>query len=651
LMARLMEKHNITMAMGASGVSNAKELDTQSLVARGEAFYLDMLRNTGNEKYQGRELVWLADYEPYAHEGPTTQFSYTPEALEAFLAFIQAPPGQTLSPLLIMERYEPQWTKFRCRQHALAIKSQVDALKRFEPQAVYALCSESLPGEGEDASDFFRRNGVDLRMMDPYVDMHLPMIYAQTAMLYRRIEASVTQLEKPVLPTITSGYGNSIRHPERLSRVMVAAAFLGAPGVYHWPSFMGMDGCEIQASQRAMGLIAELEPFIKHSQLLSRNDQVFCAEAKPEEFYYALRGDGNKTMLFMANDSKNKTFYPRITHAGGETPLYVTDVVNRVLVSPGKGEERFGVQQLRKGFRVTLPPNAMRILLFADEASLVTDGVIDTCVVERAYEAVRAESAALRRSESQHGMSYQFDGDALVVTTPVQTVKLNMNDCASGEWLLNRAEEQVQVLDFLGHEYLDYPAPTQIHELCADLENVEFGKDSITVVAYYKVTLPIYQGLAFRKTFIISRDVPRIAVNLKVIPTGGFRNFALRIGHGMNSAETVLYVDGRPVKQADTTVGGDVYTRDATTFTPFIISKHIQPQGVFNTNTCGLRLPSGNGMVDCEFGDEVKAVMHWHNDTVGCGTMELLYDKAYDHNDPHRAQTIEYSYTLKSKTL
>ena len=51
--------------------------------------------------------------------------------------------------------------------------------------------------------------------------------------------------------------------------------------------------------------------------------------------------------------------------------------------------------------------------------------------------------------------------------------------------------------------------------------------------------------------------------------------------------------------------------------------------------------------VECDFEDRVKGLMHWHGDAVD--TMELMYDKAYDHNDPHRAAAWECAYTLRAR--
>ena len=61
----------------------------------------------------------------------------------------------------------------------------------------------------------------------------------------------------------------------------------------------------------------------------------------------------------------------------------------------------------------------------------------------------------------------------------------------------------------------------------------------------------------------------------------------------------------------------------------------------------GLLLPGRGLAVECGFGAEVKGVMNWHDDTVA--TMELMYGKAYDHNDPHRARVWTCAYVLEAR--
>jgi len=647
VMAELLEKHGIPMAMAASGVRSTTELETQAVADQGLRFYGEMLRRTGNEVYRARELVWVHDYEPYAHEGPATQYSFAPESIAAFRAFLGVPAATELTPRIILSEYVEQWVRFRCQQHALVIKAQAEALKAFSPQAIYALSTESLPGSDEHAAEFFRRSAVDLRMMDPYVDLHLPMIYNRNATYYRRVEATVKGLKKPVLPTITCGYGNAVRDPGRLRRLMVAAAFLGAGGVYHWPGFWAMDANELQSSQRAMALIAKLEPFLQASELVVRNGQVSCPEAKSEHLYHAVRGAGLERLVFLAHDGTSETCYPLVRLPEAKRPMVVSLFPTGEILSPGDGQVSSSREQLRQGFRLRLPPSSMALVRYTPAPSSPTAVVVDTRVWEREYRAQLAAAAAKSRGAKKHGMSYRLDGATLRIDTPAQSLRLAMDDCAVGEWSRNEGGKQQPLLHILGRESFDFPGVFLPKNTPVELEKVEFGKDAVTVVVYYKVTSVPYEGLAFRKTFTISRDTPKVAVGLAIIPADGFRQFALRIAHGVRDPGTRFLLDGKPVLPSEKLLGGEVYTRAATEFTPFILSKLVTAQGTFTHDRLGLLLPGRGLAVECGFGAEVKGVMNWHDDTVA--TMELMYDKAYDHNDPHRARVWTCAYTLEAR--
>ncbi|MBT7162416.1 MAG: hypothetical protein HN904_06525, partial [Victivallales bacterium] len=163
-------------------------------------------------------------------------------------------------------------------------------------------------------------------------------------------------------------------------------------------------------------------------------------------------------------------------------------------------------------------------------------------------------------------------------------------------------------------------------------------------VVYYRVDTVPYEGLAFRKTFTVARDAPRIAVKVSISPASGFRQFALRVVHGINAAGSRFRLDGRTCAPCEKLLVGNVYTRKSTDFAPFLQSKRVTKVGTFSQDHFGLLLPGGEWVVGCKFESRVRGLMNWHDEAVD--TMELMYDKAYDHDDPHRAAVWECSYTL-----
>ena len=648
MMAELLKKHNIPMAMNIGGARSGSEIETQALINNGEEFFTDTLKRTGNKEYLNRELVWINDYEPYAFEGPALQYSYAPESIAAFRKFLGLDEEAELSPWMVAVKYEKQWVEFRCRQHAEVIKAQYKALKKFCPQAIYALSSESLPGSNENQYDFFKQFGVDLRMMDDWTDLHLPMIYSRTTLYYHRLESCIRQLDKPVMPTITCGYGNSARDPKRLMKIMVGAAFLGAPGVYHWPGFWGMDANEMQSCQKAMALIARIEPYLKTTKLLDRKNHVSCRDTKDEEFYYAVRGNAGEYLIFLVNDDKNKTFFPVVRLPEASAPLYVTELIGNKALSSGSDGGRFSIVQLKKGFHVKLPPDSIKLLRFAPQANAGSGTAISAAAMKKEYDAALKKQKSMNRGAEKNGMSYTRVNDILVVSTPVQKLSFQMNNCAVGKWELIQGGKTLRLLDFLGIDHFDYPAGVRIKDIPAELEKIELKKSEVVMALYYKIKDAPYDGLAFRRKLIIFRDKPEIKVHLDIIPANGFRQFALRVVNGVNISGSNVLVDGKPVPAMRTgTNGGNIFIRKDTNFVPFVKSKHIKDCGKFSTDSCVLQLPENGFEIQFEYSNKVKALLNWYN-VHNMDTVELIFDKAFKTDDPHQVQTWSCAYTLKA---
>ncbi len=649
LMTKLLKKYNIPMAMNIGGARSGSEIETQAVINNGVSFFNDTLEGTGNKEYLNRELVWINDYEPYAFEGPALQYSFAPESLAAFRKFIGLADKTKLTPRMVAEKYEKQWVKFRCFQHAEVIKAQYKALKKFCPQAIYALSSESLPGSNENPYDFFKQFGVDLKMMDAWTDLHLPMIYSRTTLYYNRLEACTRQLKKPVMPTITCGYGNSIRDPKRLTKIMVGSAFLDAPGVYHWPGFWGMDANELQSCQRAMALISRLEPYFKATKLLDRKNYVSCRDAKVEDFYYAVRGNAGEYLIFLVNDDKNKNFYPKVILPDAAVPLYVAELIGNKTLSSGSDDGKFSALQLKKGFHVKLPPDSIKLLRFSPQAHSGSGDAIDAATMKKEYDAALKKQKSMNRGAEKNGMYYKRVNDILVVSTPVQQVSFQMNNCAVGKWELIKNGKTLRLLNFFGIDQFDYPAGFRIKDIPAELEKIELKKDEVVMSVYYKVKDAPYDGLAFRRKLVIFRDKPEIKVQIDIIPASGFRQFALREVNGVNISGSSVFVDDKAISSMRSgSNGGNIFTRNNTKFTPYLKSKHIKECGNFRTNSCVLQLPSGL-KVKIEFSNKVKALLNWYN-IHNMDTVELIFDKAFITDDPHQIQTWSCAYTLKALT-
>jgi hypothetical protein len=137
-----------------------------------------------------------------------------------------------------------------------------------------------------------------------------------------------------------------------------------------------------------------------------------------------------------------------------------------------------------------------------------------------------------------------------------------------------------------------------------------------------------------------------IKVNCKIIPVDGFRQFAYRLNCVSENAKAVFIVDGkkRPVPAGAKVIGGDIFTRKDSSIGKYIDYPWSKIKGTFSSNQCALTVPDSKYVIYCNYSDKVKALMSWHSGKIR--TMEVIYDKAYDHNDPHRAAVWESNYVL-----
>ncbi len=632
---KLLTKYQIPMAVNLSGISSDIEIDTGELAAKGLPIYRELLNKNKNEKYRTSQLVWITDYEPYAYEGPVTKYSFSPESIKAFRQFINLPTETELTPRLILTKYLKPWVEFRCRQRADLIKTQVKALREFNPKALFALCAMPQPGTDENQFEYFKRFGIDLRLFDPYVDMHLPMIYGDDAMFYRRTDATVTQLKKPVYVVVTCGYGRGVHRPQRLFRIMAGSAFLGAKGVYHWPGLKSMDGEFLQNMHRAMNLISEIEPFVKNSKRLPVGKIVSCPGAKTENFFSAVRIKDQACMIFLANEGKNTTLYPVISLPENVDNQKIIELVDKKKISTGK-----------RRFRLELPPRSIRVI-FAGAENLLSNaelGVIDVNAVELKAKVLQDKMASLHRNGAAHNMSYSFKGSILEVNTPSQNIKFDMNDCALGQWQLKEKGRPMKILSSLGRDYFDYPATLPLKNIPVELENIKITKSNVQMQVSFRLKDAPYDGLVVRKIFVIARNTPEIKVKIRVIPAGGYRQFALRVNHTSAKPDAVFYIGGKPA--GNIIRFGNVYTRKGFDLQTLFQAKNIVGRGAFSANSCGLMLPGEKLLIKCLFSDNVQALMSWHDSTVN--TMELIYGRAYPDDDPHKIKEFEYAYTLQS---
>lgn len=634
LMRELMEKYQIPHAMNVAGAADPNEIEPQVFLEKAAAMYKELLARNKNEAYRDQKFAWISDYEPYAYEGPVTKYSFAPESIAAFRQYLKLPETAPLTPREILEKYKSQWIRFRCSQRAELVKLQADAVREYASKGIYALCSASLPEFGVDEECYFEEFGIDLRQVDSYVDLHMPMIYERDALFYRRTHATVAQLQKPVFVTVNCGYDLGVYRPYRLFRLMIGSAFLGARGVYHWPGLDGMDVEFLQNINRAMVVINRIIPFVDASQPPSTDSLVTCPNTKPQDFFFAERRKDNNYMVLLVNESKQETLYPIIAIPNEAGISNIFELV-----------EQHRITTKNNLLTVELPPDSIRIIHFGPDAGL---DVTPTTTVDAEATAAKAQQQqaryeAARKGAAAHGMSYRTVSEVLELKTPAQELKLDMTDCALGEWLL---PDGTRLLKQLGIIYFDHPAALKIADCAAQIDDIRITPQAVELTCSFTIAKAPYDGLVVCKTFTVLRDAAKVNLAVRIIPAGGYRQFALRLNHCIDREASFLLHD-QPASGVERY--GNVFWRNGFNGEALFDNKQTCRRGTFTENDCSLVLSPPQARVDCSFGNDVKGLMTWQRPKIA--TMELIYGKAYSDNDPHKVQEWEYRCVLTAKKL
>jgi len=199
----------------------------------------------------------------------------------------------------------------------------------------------------------------------------------------------------------------------------------------------------------------------------------------------------------------------------------------------------------------------------------------------------------------------------------------------------------------------------------AVLEGWELEPERVRVTFSYVLTHECYKGLKVRKTYVVAKRVPRVTLQLAVIPASGYRPFTYRanqvIAVGLAEAEA----GGQPYAAcAEYLVPGakgvvcegpskrqSLYIREGATFGaagPPLLSLVKRGGGgpsSFAGVWCALRNRVTGEKVKAVFDDRADELFFWRSGSIA--TLEWVYQPAYPDNDPHKVATWTAEYTLE----
>lgn len=205
-----------------------------------------------NSPVKIKSIVW--DIEPGAKD-----HCFSQENREEFQKFTGLEAIPTIEE--IRKNYTEKWFAFRVEQHRLIIQQFSKAMRKYLPDTKFILCTDPLQEGKTQVSDWC---GVDARLSDNDVDMHMNMPYYSGLQYYNNLELNMKYLKKPNFPLIDPAENAESFYfrytPEKVKQNIIASAALGAAGIGFWPEDL-FDGRYLVKISEAFDIVSCAESF------------------------------------------------------------------------------------------------------------------------------------------------------------------------------------------------------------------------------------------------------------------------------------------------------------------------------------------------------------------------------------------------------
>jgi hypothetical protein len=643
------DSKTMPQAIGVGG-GRTRLLCPSALIKGGADYYVKTLTAGNALKYikKGSPSITV-DYEPYC-DGWVTKGCFCKDCLKDFARFANIS-SSGLTPKTILTKYEDKWVEFRCIQRAKVVKAMVDAIHRLNPEAKFMLCSMPMPGKGEDYR-YFKEYGIDLRLYDSFVDIHMPMNYVPNIKYFHRLERDAKCLKKPLMPIIDNGWGTlSGYYPGRAQIQILAAAFMGCKRIYLGQGLMRMDGAWLKMVKQIMSKIAEIEPFIDSSRLGNDTIKVVPGLLAQNNLYSVYRKDkkGNY-LLLVVNNSPLNSIFATVKANRLAAPFYSIKSLAGSYLSPDGKRTYFTRQELQKGFPVKLIPFGFHILKIIPGKQTAASKIFSTNEWAKEEKDVREQFIRMTKEQKSNGMSTRMTPDGFTITTPVNSLLVNMRNSAAALWLVNGKPAMTAV----AQDSFVAPSMLNVQGLNAKLESCTINKDNTTAVFAVKIKDLTYSGLLIRKTYKVHKNSARIDIQVQVVPEAGYRPFRYRVNNilsiGKDKTNTsypdkIAYQIPYNTKVIqDKGAKVSIYTRKGAEYpdNKVFFKSYATPE-YFSGNWCKASNVITGESVKATFSN-VDELFLWRRGNVA--TMEWIYPDAYPDNDPHKVKTWTTAFTL-----
>ena len=324
------------------------------------------------QKMSRPEMI-IYDCEPGAMEQ-----GYSAENRKRFAAYAKLDHVPEIAE--IKSQYGGKWFDFRVYQHSLIIRKFCDAVRKYFPGVNAVICSDPIHAGSQPLANWC---GVDVRLSDNDVDLHMNMPYYSGLEFYNDVELNNKILKKKNFPLIDPTE-NEDRFYKRYSPLevkqnIVAAAALGCSGIGFWPSD-AFDGRYFRTIAEAFNLVGQAEDFY----FSTRCDNKLLAEPA-NVFVQTFEDDGQKHQVKLPdfNNSvktlmheKDDAFIVTVLNYNPDSAcllrlaiptikdrqFQVKDLGSGKYFSVSSGNGGLTGAQIRAGFLVEIPPREAVLL-------------------------------------------------------------------------------------------------------------------------------------------------------------------------------------------------------------------------------------------------------------------------------------------------
>lgn len=215
------------------------------------------------ERYRGRihpdTTMLIINFEP-----PVFNCCFCERCRKVFAAQAKLPVEQVLgmTPQEIQQLPDNAWGRFRAGQNGQIVKHHIEAIHAVDPKVQVGLC-------GPAYHEWTANRGMDIRLFEPEVGFHAPMIYSVGTAYADPIRSTSENTKAPVIPFVLASdlaVPRVFPTPDELRVNLLATAASGGDGAVLWVGIESLDGEYMNALRQALQEIALMEPFVRQGK-------------------------------------------------------------------------------------------------------------------------------------------------------------------------------------------------------------------------------------------------------------------------------------------------------------------------------------------------------------------------------------------------